>query len=139
MRVIRRAAALAYAFVSINYDQAAAIKYLVRPADGGQAVVRAREVVATERRSWGGSMAKLAWLFVASMSVVAVSGVPTAEAATTATLGALRGMVASIWMTPAALGGSFDGAERWVESGSLLLLATGFFGAAVILRRSRAR
>lgn len=32
MQVIRRVAALAYSFVSINYDQVTAFRYLLRPA-----------------------------------------------------------------------------------------------------------
>lgn len=83
-------------------------------------------------------MVKLASLFAATLSVAALSGMPTSETAVFAMADVGRAMVNAVWISPGAtLGGSLDGRAAWSESGSLLLLATGFFGAALMIRRRR--
>lgn len=136
MQVIRRAAAFAHSFVSINYDHATAVKYLVRPADEGVAHGAAALPVGGAGR--GRSVGKVAGLFAAVLSVTALSGAPASEAAASAISSAARAMVNAIWVTPSAAPNSaLNGAVAWSEPASLLLLATGFFGAALIVRRRR--
>lgn len=138
MRVIRRAAAFAHAFVSLNYEQAAAIKYLVRPASDPQGFGAAAPHTVSGHGQ-GGAMAKLVWLSVATMSVVAVTGTPGSAGATPGVFDAARQLATSLWLAPGpAFQAPLEGAARWSESGSLLLLASSFFAAAVLLRR-RAR
>jgi hypothetical protein len=137
MRVIRRAAAFAHSFVSLNYEQAAALKYLVRPASDPQGSGAAAPQ--TGHGQQGGSMAKLIWLSVATMSVVAVTGTPGSAGTAPGVFDAARQLATSWWVAPGpAFQTPLEGAARWSESGSLLLLASSFFAAAVLLRR-RAR
>ena len=132
MRVIRRAAAFAHAFVSLNYEQAAAIKYLAHPASDAGAIV---SHTGSSRGQQGGSMTKLVWLGVATMSVVAVAGTPGKAATTPTVFDAVRQFATSVWFASGPALQVPAAASAWSESGSLLLLASGFFTAAVILRR----
>ena len=86
-------------------------------------------------------MGRLVWVTVASACVVAVTGAPGTEQLPSVILEAARGTLSTMWFAPApALSGTLTGSARWTESGSLLLLATGFFGAALLLRnRKRVR
>ena len=84
-------------------------------------------------------MGRLVWVGVASAGVVAVTGAPGAEQVAPAMLDAIRGTLTSMWFARGpALGVAIEGGAAWSESGSLLLLASGFFGAALLLR-SRVR
>lgn len=139
MRGIRRAAAFAHTFVSLNYEQATAIKYLVRPASDPRGPGAAAPHTVSGHGQQGGSMAKLVWLSVATMSVVAVTGTPGSAGTTPGVFDTARQLATSLWVAPGpAFQVPLEGAARWSESGSLLLLASSFFAAAVLLRR-RAR
>jgi hypothetical protein len=137
MHVIRRAAAFAHTFVSLNCEQAAALRYLVRPASDPQGSAAAVTHTAPGRGQ-GGAMAKLVWLGVATMSVVAVTGTPGNAGTTPALFDAVTQLAASVWVVPVPGFAAPGGAGEWRESASLLLMATGFFGAALLVKR-RAR
>ena len=134
MRVIRRAAAFAHTFVSLNYEQAAAIKDIVRSGPEPQASAGA--VAHTGRGQQGGSMAKLVWLGAATMSVVAVTGAPGSANATPGMFEAARQLAAAVWVLPGyGLEAPLQRLSQWSEPGALLLLATSFFAAAVLVNR----
>ncbi len=82
-------------------------------------------------------MGKLLWLCAATLGMLALSGVPAHDPAAP--------LLRAAWN--AAHAGNATSAEgalplapdaRWSESGSLLLLGTGFFAAAVLVRRRHA-
>ena len=83
-------------------------------------------------------MAKLVWLSVATMTVVAVTGTPGNADTTPALFDAVTQLAASVWLVPGPWFASTVGVGEWRESASLLLVATGFFGAALLVKR-RAR
>ena len=134
MRVIRRAAALAYAFVSVNYEQAIAIKDVVRsPLPRHEGRYRADLGLRPQR---GGSIMKSLLLMLGTVGVVAFAGAPSTGALAPAMADGWRAIVASVSVVPSTvLDGSVTAVARWSEPGSLLLLAAGFFGAALWLGR----
>ena len=131
MQVIRRVAALAHAFVSLNYEQAAAIKYVLRPADDPGVSRQVGGLAGGSRLPRGGSAAKLAALSATVVGALTLAGTPVSEAGSAAVAGLVRGAVATVHASRATLSAGALGGEPV----SLLLLATGFFGAAVIVRR----
>jgi hypothetical protein len=77
---------------------------------------------------------RLFLLTLAMAGVLAMSGLPARDAGTRATM--LRQFVATRTIAPSVLPIA-DRNARWTECGSLLLLATGMFGAALVVGRRR--
>ena len=76
-------------------------------------------------------------LLVGAAGVLVVTGFPVQLSAAPSLLAAWQ----TVSHAAAASGGTaaiMDPGGRWVECGSLLLLATGMFGAAVLVGRGRA-
>jgi len=77
---------------------------------------------------------RLFLLTLAMAGVLAMSGLPARDGGTRATM--LRQFVAARTIAPGVLPIA-DRNARWTECGSLLLLATGMFGAALVVGRRR--
>jgi hypothetical protein len=131
MRVIQRAATFAYAFVAMNRDQAAALLYLAR---GGEAGSQERAASLERCRSRGrrGVFMRGMLILVAVGGALALVGVPAPEPGWNTVLGASHVVAASIGGLSTPIVASGAGVS---ESASLLMLAGGFFTAAVLVRR----
>jgi len=79
---------------------------------------------------------KLFSMFVGAAGVLVVTGFPAHLAAAPSLLAAWHG-VSRIVAPATVLIGVPDQAAQWTECASLLLLATGMFGAAILVGRAR--
>jgi hypothetical protein len=80
-------------------------------------------------------MMKLFSLLVGAAGVVVMTGVPAQLSASPVM--ARWHSISQTGSAATAAGAIPDAGARWAESGSLLLLATGMFGAAVLIGRRR--
>ena len=81
-------------------------------------------------------MMKLFSLLVGAAGVVVMTGVPAQLSASPAVMARWQA-VSHTGSAAVAAAAIPDAGARWAESGSLLLLASGMFGAAVLIGRRR--
>jgi hypothetical protein len=81
-------------------------------------------------------MMKLFSLIVGAVGVMVMTGLPAQLSASPAVMARWQS-VSHTGAAAIAAGAIPDAGARWAESGSLLLLASGMFGAAVLIGRRR--
>jgi hypothetical protein len=131
MRLIHRATTNAYSFVAMNWDQVAALVYLARGGEAGAERRQAKPEHAPQPETEGGLMRGML-ILLGTGSVLALAGVPTPEPGWSTMFGVSQFVTASFdgLSTPIVRSGA-----ALSESASLLVLAGGFFAAAVLVRR----
>jgi hypothetical protein len=122
MRILQQAAGFAFAIVAENVRQVAALGLLLR-GDARPDARAARKPVRHRRTH----MIRLLTVTMATAGILALSGVRAPEVARIATVERAVRNVLPAGGVPSA----------WQESGTLVMLATGLFGAALAVGRHR--